>query len=84
MNKGISFLQSFDIVVHPRCTRTIEELRTYRFKIDPKDDRIVLHDFEDKHNHIIDSLRYSVEEIRHKRQRRAGGGAAGIHRPESF
>lgn len=31
---GIEFLKSFDIVVHPRCRHTIDELNHYSYKVD--------------------------------------------------
>ena len=61
---GIEFLKSFDIVVHERCRRTIDELSTYSWKVDQKTDE-VLPVLEDKDNHVIDSLRYALEDVRH-------------------
>lgn len=60
---GIEFLRSFDIVVHPRCKRVIEELKAYSYKIDPHTEE-VLPMLEDKNNHTIDALRYALEELR--------------------
>ncbi|MFZ5667951.1 MAG: PBSX family phage terminase large subunit [Pseudomonadota bacterium] len=60
---GIEFLKSYDIVVHPRCKRTIEELTHYRFKTDPQTGEI-LPVLEDKDNHVIDALRYACEGLR--------------------
>lgn len=60
---GIAFLQSFDIVVHPRCVHVIDELNRYSYKKDPLTDEI-LPIFEDKNNHLIDALRYACEGIR--------------------
>ena len=60
---GIEFLKSFEIIVHPRCTNVIDELTSYRFKID-RDTNEVLPIFEDKNNHTIDALRYACEAIR--------------------
>ncbi len=59
---GIQFLKSFDIVVHPRCTHAIDELGLYSYLTD-KLTGDVLPDVEDKHNHVIDALRYAVEAI---------------------
>lgn len=61
---GIEFLKSFDIVVHPRCRQSADELARYAWKIDKKTEE-VLPLLEDKHNHVIDALRYAVEGIRH-------------------
>jgi phage terminase large subunit len=60
---GIAFLQSYDIVVHPRCTHLIDELNSYSYKRDPLTDE-VLSVIEDKNNHVIDSLRYACEGAR--------------------
>lgn len=63
VEEGISFLQSFDIVVHPRCTHLIDELNCYSYKRDPLTDE-VLSVIEDKNNHVIDALRYACEGAR--------------------
>lgn len=63
VKEGVIFLQNYDIVVHPRCVHTIDELTMYSFKKDPLTD-IVTPILEDKKNHVIDSLRYAVEGIR--------------------
>jgi phage terminase large subunit len=60
---GIEFLKSYDIIVHPRCTKTIEEMYDYSWKIDDHTQE-VLPVLEDKNNHVIDALRYAVEGIR--------------------
>jgi hypothetical protein len=46
--------------VSPRCVRTLEEFGKYRRKRDPKDGDRILDHIEDKHNHAMDSLRYSI------------------------
>lgn len=63
VEEGIAFLQSFDIVVHPRCKHTIDELTMYHYKKDPLTDKI-LPILEDKNNHLIDALRYACEGAR--------------------
>lgn len=60
---GIEFLRSFDIVVHPRCRKVIEELTLYAYKTDEHTGEI-LPLLEDKNNHTIDALRYALEELR--------------------
>ncbi|WP_282587783.1 PBSX family phage terminase large subunit [Lichenifustis flavocetrariae] len=60
---GIAFLQNRDIVVHPRCRHAIDELTLYSFKTDPLTGDI-LPIPEDRHNHVIDALRYAVEDAR--------------------
>lgn len=63
IEEGIAFLQSFDIVVHPRCKHLIDELSSYSYKRDPLTDE-VLPVIQDKNNHVIDALRYACEGIR--------------------
>lgn len=63
VNEGVTFLQSYDIVVHPRCRHAIDELTLYSFKTDPLTGE-VLPILEDDKNHVIDALRYAVEDAR--------------------
>jgi len=63
IDEGIAFLQSFDIIVHPRCKHVIDELNCYSYKRDKLTDEI-LPILEDKNNHLIDALRYGCEGIR--------------------
>ena len=63
VEEGIAFLQSFEIVVHPRCTHLIDELTLYSYKTDPLTGKVVPI-LEDKNNHLIDSLRYACEGAR--------------------
>lgn len=62
---GITFLQSFDIVIHPRCTATLNEFNRYAYKRDPKTEEI-LPVVEDAWNHNIDALRYGAERAHRK------------------
>lgn len=60
---GVQFIRSFrEIVIHPRCVRTIEEFRLYRYKVDRLSGD-VLSDIVDADNHLIDALRYALEPI---------------------
>jgi phage terminase large subunit len=63
IEEGVEFLRSFDIVVHPRCKHTIDELRTYSYETDPLTG-LVLAKLQDKNNHVIDALRYACEGAR--------------------
>lgn len=60
---GIEFIKNFDLIVHPSCIHTIDELSTYSYKIDSKTNEI-LPILEDKKNHVIDALRYALESTR--------------------
>lgn len=63
VKEGVIFLQGYDIIIHPRCTHTIDEFKSYSYKRDPVTDKVtpVL---EDKKNHIIDPVRYALEQLR--------------------
>jgi phage terminase large subunit len=63
IEEGVAFLQSFDIVVHPRCKHLIDELTLYSYKTDPLTGK-VLPVLADKNNHVIDALRYACEGAR--------------------
>lgn len=70
LEEGVEWLQAYDIVVHPRCTHTIDELTLYSYKVDPLTDK-VLPVLDDKDNHVIDALRYACEGVRRAERERA-------------
>lgn len=63
VDEGVEWLKSFDIIVHPRCRHTIDELTMYSYKADPLTGQI-LPILSDKDNHVIDALRYACEGAR--------------------
>jgi phage terminase large subunit len=63
VEEGVEFLKSFDIVVHPRCQHTIDELTVYSYEIDDLTG-LILPKLADKDNHVIDALRYACEGAR--------------------
>ena len=59
---GIQKLQDYEIIVHPRCTHTIEALSNYAWKKDKLSGNILPqpeHDF----SHIPDAIRYGCEDL---------------------
>lgn len=65
---GIAHLKGYkQIVIHTRCAQTAQEFRLYSYKKDRLSGEI-LPDIVDKHNHLIDSLRYA-----HERSMKRGG-----------
>ncbi len=56
-------MKNYDIVVHPRCAHTIDELTHYSYKTHSLTGEI-LPVLSDKKNHVIDALRYAVEPVR--------------------
>ena len=63
VDEGIQRLQSYEIVVHPRCKRAAIELASYCFKTDPHTGEI-LPVPQDKDNHYMDAKRYATEGLR--------------------
>jgi len=58
---GIAHIKGFDeVIIHPRCKKTLEEFRNYSYKKDRLTDE-VLPIIVDKWNHGIDALRYSLD-----------------------
>ena len=60
---GIQFIQDFKLIVHPKCENTIIELSNYCW--DTKDG-IAINKPIDAYNHLMDALRYSMEQIKKK------------------
>lgn len=57
---GITHLRSYAaIVIHPRCQRTIEEARLWRYKTDPRTED-VLPILKPGNDHCMDALRYAL------------------------
>src|SRR5690606_13485099 len=68
---GIAHMRSYkEIVIHPRCTKTLNEFRSYSYKVDRLTGD-VLTDIVDKNNHYIDSIRYALAPLI---KRRSSGG----------
>lgn len=63
---GIAKIKSYNVIIHPRCKRVIDEFSLYSYKIDPRTNAI-LPIVEDKNNHFIDSLRYALESVQRPR-----------------
>lgn len=60
---GLAVLKGFrKIIIHPRCRHAQEEFRLYSYKTDPLTSEI-LPIILDKHNHVIDALRYALSGI---------------------
>ena len=69
LEDGVEWLKSFDVIVHPRCKHTIDELSLYSYKVDKMTEQ-VLPVLQDKENHVIDALRYACEGVRRANTRR--------------
>ena len=58
---GIQYIQDFKIYVHPKCENTIVELSNYVW--DTKEGNVINKPIDD-YNHLMDALRYSLEDVR--------------------
>ena len=65
---GVEFLMSHDIIVHPDCQHCVDELSLYSYRQDKLPGEI-LPLLGDKKNHVIDALRYAVENLSRGYQR---------------
>ena len=76
---GIELLKGFEkIVIHPRCEGLIEEMKLYRYKVNSLTGD-VMPVLEDKNNHYIDALRYSLGNLVRKHAiRTLDRGALGL------
>ncbi len=61
VNQGIAYIQDYTVYVHPSCQKTLEEFNTYQFKENAMGKRI--NEPYDDNNHIMDALRYSLEQF---------------------
>ena len=58
---GIQHIQSYKIIVHPKCENTILELNNY---IWDNKDGVILNKPVDNYNHLMDALRYAMETVK--------------------
>ena len=65
INAGIQYIQNFEIVIDPHCVNFITEINNYKWKKDrfgkPTGKP------EDSYNHLMDALRYGLEEYQSKK-----------------
>ena len=67
VDHGIKFLQRHKIIVNENCTNMIKELTSYRWRED-KDGNIIPKPI-DANNHLIDALRYALEDEMRQKQK---------------
>jgi phage terminase large subunit len=60
---GVEHLRSYEaIIIHPRCPHVADEARLWSYKVDRLTGD-VLPKLDDKHDHLIDALRYALSPI---------------------
>lgn len=63
IENGIKYLRGFDnIFIHTRCVNTAREFRMYKRKVDKMSGKI-LPVIVDDHNHVIDAIRYAIDDM---------------------
>ena len=60
INNGVQFIQNFEIIIHPRCVNFITEISNYQWDEDKFGNKV--NKPVDCFNHLMDALRYAVEE----------------------
>lgn len=58
--QGIQKLQQYELIVHPNCIKTQEELQNYAWKKDKQTNEYI-NEPVDSFNHWLDALRYSLQ-----------------------
>lgn len=77
IRQGINFLLQYEFIVDDRCVKLIEELENYTWKKDKKTNEY-LNEPIDSYNHVIDAVRYAVEEINGKGKARVKSFKGGL------
>lgn len=67
INAGISFVQEFKILIHPRCVNFLTEISNYAWDKDKFNNK--LNKPVDGFNHLMDAMRYSLEEYMQKQNK---------------
>ena len=58
---GIQFIQNYKIYIHPKCSNTVVEISNYVWSTK---EGIVINKPIDDYNHLMDALRYALEDIK--------------------
>ncbi len=79
VNAGISRLQEYRIIVHPDCVHTAAELSAYAWQPSPSGEAGVYSNRPcDSENHLMDALRYAMEDIPRRKQGRGMAPVKGV------
>lgn len=60
INRGIRFLQGYEIIIHTQCQHFKNEIEQYHWQEDKNGNAMAK--AADENNHLIDALRYAVEQ----------------------
>lgn len=62
ISNGIDGIQDYEIIIHPRCVNFITEIGNYTWDEDKKTGKKINKPIDD-FNHLMDAMRYALEEI---------------------
>lgn len=62
ITNGIDYLSDYHIIVHPRCVNFLTEISNYTWDTDKKTGKKLNKPIDD-FNHLMDAMRYGVEEL---------------------
>ncbi len=62
INNGIDFIQDYHIIIHPKCVNFITEISNYTWAADTKTGKKLNKPIDD-FNHLMDAMRYALEEF---------------------
>ena len=62
INNGIQFIQQYKIIINPKCVNFITEIQNYMWDKDKFDNK--LNKPIDDFNHLMDALRYAMEDLK--------------------
>ena len=61
VRNGIQWIQNLEIIIHPRCVNFLTEISLYQWKKDKFNKP--LNEPEDDNNHLMDAMRYALEDF---------------------
>ncbi len=61
VRNGIQWIQNLEIIIHPRCVNFLTEISLYQWKKDKFGKS--LNEPEDDNNHLLDAMRYGLEDF---------------------
>lgn len=61
INNGIDYLSDYHIIIHPKCVNFLTEISNYTWATDSKTGKKLNKPIDD-FNHLMDAMRYAVEE----------------------
>lgn len=67
INNGIQYIQGYKIYIHPRCKNFINEISQYSWATDKNGEST--NKPNDKNNHLMDAMRYALQEYTKKPNR---------------